>query len=157
MNQINNQLPTSTSSVTLNSFDSSLGDVNTSFETSPNVDTTPNVDMTPNVDTTPNFDTPTESSFIIDSTIDVSDLPTPPRTSSTSYLGNPLLYIDTKEFFLGIQDKGQANIDPRTNQLFVRKPKKTHLDKSTGKLFKGIYKTSLALYNNYKNHTDIFV
>ena len=121
MNQINNELPTSTSSVTLNSFDSSLGDVNTSFEstttinTTPNVDTTPDVDMTPNVDTTPNFDTPTESSIIIDSSIDVSELPSPPRTSPTSYLGNPLLYIDSKEFFLGIQDKAMKYLSCVTN------------------------------------------
>ena len=82
---------------------------------------------------------------------------TSPATSSISYLGNQQLYFCLKEFFLGIQDSGAENIDPRINRPYSRKPSKVYFDKHLGKLYRGLYKTGFSLYTLYKNHTNVFV
>lgn len=53
-----------------------------------------------------------------------------PLTLST-YLRNPDLFLLNDKFFRLLQDAGIPNIDSRTNAPYVRKPKKTHLDKET--------------------------
>ena len=66
-------------------------------------------------------------------------VPNPPATSPSSYLGNTNLFMDNKDFFMLLQDRGELNIDKVTNRPFLRKPRKRHYDKNTDRLYKDIY------------------
>lgn len=92
-----------------------------------------------------------------DNTNDEGPLTHSSTTNPSSYLGNVLLFMDNKEFFMLLQDRGELNIDIATNKPYVRKPHKRHYDKNHNCLYPNIYKCRFTLYNLYKNHTDIFV
>lgn len=77
--------------------------------------------------------------------------------SPSTYLMNPDLFLPNKEFFALFQDPGVPNIDPRTKAAYVRKPKKTHLDKKSSRLYKDVYKIGFKLYDIYEGHPNIFV
>ena len=68
--------------------------------------------------------TPMEESESISQTSASPDTPVTP----SSYLGNTALFIPNKEFFEYVQDRGFANVDPKTERPYKRK---THLDKVT--------------------------
>ena len=84
-------------------------------------------------------------------------VPNPPATSPSSYLGNTNLFMDNKDFFMLLQDRGELNIDKVTNRPFLRKPRKRHYDKNTDRLYKDIYVIGFTLYNLYKKFLDVFV
>ena len=104
MNGEQGQLATSTSSLTLASNASSVHEIDYTLESSepPMIDDTYMEDA----------DTPDDTG--------IQDIP---RTSPTSYLGNPDLFVPNLDFFLSIQDKGKPNLDDATNRPYKRKPK----------------------------------
>ena len=61
---------------------------------------------------------PPSSSPVLNIETNIAQAPTAPATSPTSYLGNQSLYMSNKDFFIFIQDRGNENIDYRTNKPF---------------------------------------